>query len=121
MEQLETFLNDTNLRPEEREVLWTLLAHALRASAPPVKRPLVKISRDTTLSQLLEPFLHFLDASATRRTAVGLLEKRLRGHEVRFPFGVLALDASGRITRISAEPQQEATRQAPRKQSLSHR
>lgn len=111
MERLETFLGDSGLGPNDRELAWTLLAHALRAAG--ARESLVRmVPRETKFRELMQPFLHFFDAAGARgEEVVTLLERKLRGRELSFPFGVIAVDPQGFILRLSTQDESVDRRQ----------
>jgi len=104
VEKLGTFLSKSGLSRQEREVLWTLLAHAMRASAPGQPKRLVKVVKGkTTVKELLHPFAHFLAAVGAQSQALDVLDQHLRGREWRFPFGAIAVDGRGHVLELTVE------------------
>jgi len=102
LEKLSTFLGKSGLPRQDREVLWSLLAHAMRSADR--SKPLVRVVKGkTTVRELMHPFAHFLAAVGSAPTAMDVLEQSLRGRETRFPFGVIQVDERGHVLQLTAD------------------
>jgi hypothetical protein len=87
---LEAFLRSSGLSPFEREVLWSLVAHAMRSHPT---------AHGIALTELLEPFSNFLTQIGTDTTKLDVVANELKDGEFKFPFGSLLVE-SGVVDRI---------------------
>jgi hypothetical protein len=97
-----TFLRDVELPADQREILWSLLGHAMQVALERTSGHFEVVPAVTSVRQLLKPFEHFLHSTGTPATSFELVERSLAGKRSEFPFGVLEVDTSGRITSLTA-------------------
>lgn len=90
----ETFLKGSGADPRAREVLWGLLAQAMRANPT---------ARDVSLAEFLGPFSVFLPEAGLEAGEIALVVEALRHGRFLLPFGQM-LVVDGTVKEV--EPDQ---------------